>query len=70
VAWGINAVNGTVADPEVLRDMVRAAMSVWDTVGAVQFSGERMNERHRSDDAHGSTKKKATARRGVPHSSK
>jgi hypothetical protein len=28
VAWGINAVNRTVADPEVLRDMVRAAMSV------------------------------------------
>ena len=70
VAWGINAVNRTVADPEVLRDMVRAAMSVWDTVGAVQLNGERMNERHRSDDARGSTKKKTTARRGVPHSSK
>jgi TetR/AcrR family transcriptional repressor of nem operon len=70
VAWGINAVNRTVADPEVLRDMVRSAMSVWDTAGVVQFDGPRMNERHRSDDAHGSTRKKAAARRGVPHSSK
>jgi len=30
VAWGINAVSRTVADPEMLRDMVRVAMSVWD----------------------------------------
>jgi TetR/AcrR family transcriptional regulator, transcriptional repressor for nem operon len=36
VAWGINAVNRTVADPEVLRDMVRSAMSVWDAAGAIQ----------------------------------
>jgi TetR/AcrR family transcriptional regulator, transcriptional repressor for nem operon len=30
VAWGINAIHRTVADPEMLRDMVRVAMSVWD----------------------------------------
>jgi len=28
VAWGINAVNKSVADPGVFRDMVRVAMSV------------------------------------------
>ena len=70
VAWGINAVNKTVADPEVLRDMVRTAMSIWDTVGVVQFNGPRMNERRRSDDARDSTRKKGAVRRGVPHSSK
>jgi TetR/AcrR family transcriptional repressor of nem operon len=70
VAWGINAVNKAVADPEVLKDMVRSAMSVWDTAGTVQFDGPRMNERRRSDDARGSTRKKAAVRGGVPHSSK
>ena len=30
VAWGINAVNRSIADPGVLRDMVRVALSVWD----------------------------------------
>ena len=70
VAWGINAVNKTVADPEVLRDMVRTAMSIWDAMGVVQFNGPRMNERRRSDDARDSTRKKGAVRRGVPHSSK
>jgi TetR/AcrR family transcriptional repressor of nem operon len=70
VAWGINAVNRTEADPEVLRDMVRAAMSVWDTAGAAEFNARKMNERRRSDDGRGSTRKKTTARRRVPHSSK
>jgi len=67
VAWGINTVNRTVADPEVLRDMVRVAMSVWDTRGS--FNGPKMNERRRSDDAQRSTRKKTAVRRGVPHSS-
>jgi hypothetical protein len=67
VAWGINAVDRTVADPEVLRDMVRTAMSVWDMTGPVQFNSPRMNERLRYDDAHGSTGKKVAVRRGVPH---
>src|SRR5713226_8403723 len=63
VAWGINAVNRAVADPEVLRDMVRSAMSVWDSVGPVQFNSPRMNQRRRSDDAHGSMRKKVAVRR-------
>src|ERR1700687_5842050 len=62
VAWGINAVNRTVADPEVLRGMVRTALSIWDTVGVVQFNGPRMNERRRSDDARHSTRKKGAVR--------
>ena len=33
VAQGLNVVNKAVADPEMLRDMVRVAMSVWDTGG-------------------------------------
>jgi TetR/AcrR family transcriptional repressor of nem operon len=66
VAWGINAVNKAVADPEVLRDMVRAAMSVWDTTGAVQSNGPKMNEGRRR----ASTRKKAAVRRGAPHGSK
>jgi TetR/AcrR family transcriptional repressor of nem operon len=69
VAWGINAVNRTVADSEVLRDMVRVAMSVWDSAGAVQFNGSKTNQPRHSDDAHRSTSKKA-ARGGVPHSSR
>ena len=70
VAWGINAVNRTVADPEVLRDMVRSAMSVWDTAAAVQIDGPRMTERRRRGDAHGSARKKVVVRRSVPHNSK
>jgi TetR/AcrR family transcriptional regulator, transcriptional repressor for nem operon len=47
VAWGINAVNKSVADPGVFRDMVRVAMSVWDTAATVQIDGPRMTERRR-----------------------
>ena len=69
-AWGINAVNRTVADLEVLSDMVRSAMSVWDTAAAVQIDGPRMTERRRRGDAHGSARKKVAVRRSVPHNSK
>jgi TetR/AcrR family transcriptional repressor of nem operon len=49
VAWGINAVNRTVADPEVLRDMVRTAMSVWDEAGGTRQrqSGARQPSQRR-----------------------
>jgi hypothetical protein len=70
VAWGINAVNKSVADPGVFRDMVRVAMTAWNTPAAVQTNGPKMNERRRNDEVRGSTRKKATVRRGVPHSSK
>jgi TetR/AcrR family transcriptional repressor of nem operon len=70
VAWGINAVSRTVADPKVPRDMVRAAMSVWDAAGAVQFNGLRMNERRRGKEAQRITRKEAAVGRDVPDSSK
>ena len=68
VAWGINAVNKSVADPGVFRDMISVAMSVWDTAAAVQIDGPRMTERR--GDAHGSARKKVAVRRSVPHNSK
>jgi TetR/AcrR family transcriptional repressor of nem operon len=70
VAWGINAVNKSVADPGVLRDMVRVAMTAWNTPAAAQSNGPKMNMRRRGDDAQGLTRKNAAVRRGVPHSSK
>ena len=33
VAQGLNVVNKVMADPGVLRDIARLAMSVWDTAG-------------------------------------
>ncbi len=36
VAWGINAVNKSVADPGVFRDMVRVAMTAWDRPAAAR----------------------------------
>src|SRR6266436_9361905 len=68
VAWGINAVNKSVADPGVFRDMVRVAMTVWDTAAAVQIDGPRMTERR--GDAHGSARKRVAVRRSVRHNSK
>jgi TetR/AcrR family transcriptional regulator, transcriptional repressor for nem operon len=70
VAWGINAVNKSVADPGVFRDIVRVAMSVWDTAAAVQIDGPQMTERRRRGDPHGSARKKVAARRSVPQNSK
>jgi TetR/AcrR family transcriptional repressor of nem operon len=44
VAQGLNVVNKAVADPEILRDMVRIAMSVWDT-GPTTSTGSRGSRR-------------------------
>jgi TetR/AcrR family transcriptional repressor of nem operon len=49
VAWGINAVNRTVADPEMLRDMVRVAMSVWDNSNASPPGDSQIKPRHRRE---------------------
>jgi TetR/AcrR family transcriptional regulator, transcriptional repressor for nem operon len=48
VAWGINAVNRSVADPGVLRDMVRVAMTAWNTPAAAQRKGSRLAAHGRS----------------------
>jgi TetR/AcrR family transcriptional regulator, transcriptional repressor for nem operon len=69
VAWGINAVNRTVADPEALRDMVRVAMTVWETAGTVQGKGPRVSERHPRTDAQRLPRKSAAVRGRVPHGS-
>ena len=39
VAWGINAVNKSVADPGVFRDIVRVAMTVWNTPATARPNG-------------------------------
>ena len=49
VAWGINAVNRTIADPGVLRDMVRVAMSVWDGSNASHPRDSKMKPRRRRE---------------------
>ena len=46
VAQGINVVNKAVADPEVLKDMDRVAMSVWDKRGGIRQ--RQPGARHRS----------------------
>ena len=70
VAWGINAVNRTVADPEALRDMVRVAMTVWETAGTVPCNGPRRSEHHPRTDAQCLPRKNAAVRGRVPHGSK
>ena len=55
VAWGSNAVNRTVADPEMLRNMVRVAMTMGEMAGTVRFNhhpsiinnAQRFNEKER-----------------------
>src|ERR1700758_1797904 len=47
VAWGINAVNKSVADPGVFRDIVRVAMSVWDGPNATHSRDPKMKPRRR-----------------------
>ena len=49
VAWGMNAVNRTVADPEMLRDMVRVAMSVWNGSDASPPRDSKMKPRRRRE---------------------
>jgi hypothetical protein len=59
VAWGINAVNKSVADPGVFRDMVRVAMPAWDTPRAAQRKGSRFTVRGRPNAGHRFSRGKA-----------
>src|SRR5579864_9101117 len=70
VAWGINAVNKSVADPGVFRDMVRVAMTAWDTPGAAQRKGSRFTVRGRPNAGHRFSRGKARAGGRGPHDSK
>jgi TetR/AcrR family transcriptional regulator, transcriptional repressor for nem operon len=70
VAWGINAVNKSVADPGVLRDMVRVAMTAWDTPGGANCEDSRITMRDRPNDSHRFRKRKAPAGGRGPESSK
>jgi TetR/AcrR family transcriptional repressor of nem operon len=70
VAWGINAVNKSVADPEVFRDMVRVAMSAWDRPAAARPDGSAVSKRPRSDAPQYHRSKKVSSSRSVPHNSK
>jgi TetR/AcrR family transcriptional repressor of nem operon len=69
VAWGINAVNKSVADPGVFRDMVRVAMSAWDRPAA-RRNGSAVRKRPRSDAPQHHRGKKVSASRSVPRNSK
>src|SRR5689334_5249101 len=51
VAWGINAVNKSVADPGVFRDMVRVAMTAWSTPAAAQRKGSTLTAHGRPNDS-------------------
>jgi len=44
VAQGLNVVNKAVADPEVLKDMVTVAMSVWDETGGTRQRQSRAHQ--------------------------
>jgi TetR/AcrR family transcriptional repressor of nem operon len=71
VAWGINAVNRTVTDPEVLRDMVRVAMSAWDRPAAARpNNGSAVRKRPRSDAPQHHRSKKVSPSGSVPRNSK
>jgi TetR/AcrR family transcriptional repressor of nem operon len=70
VAWGINAVNKSVADPGVFRDMVRVAMTAWNTPDAAQSKGSRFALDSRHTDGHRPSRKKAPAGGRGPRGSK
>jgi TetR/AcrR family transcriptional repressor of nem operon len=70
VAWGINAVNKSVADPGVFRDIVRVAMTAWDTPAAVQRKGSRLTAHGRPNDSHRFDRRKVPAGGRGSHSSK
>jgi TetR/AcrR family transcriptional regulator, transcriptional repressor for nem operon len=70
VAWGINAVNKSVADPGVLRDMVRVAMTAWNTPAAAQRKGSRLTAHGRPNDSHRFDRRKVPAGGRGSHSSK
>ena len=70
VAWGINAVNRSIADPGVLRDMVKVAMTAWNTPDATPRKGSRLTAHGRASDSHGFSSTKTAAGRRGPHSPK
>ena len=70
VAWGINAVNKSVADPGVFRDMVRVAMTAWETPGAAQRKGSRLTAHGRSNDSHRFDRREVPVGGRGSHSSK
>jgi len=70
VAWGINAVNKSVADPGVFRDIVRVAMTAWDRPAAARPDGSAVRKRPSSDAPQHQRSKKVSASRSVPHNSK
>jgi hypothetical protein len=45
VAQGLNVVNKAVADPEMLRDIARTAMKVWDEAGVARQPGSIARQR-------------------------
>ena len=69
VAWGINAMNKSVADPGVFREMVRVAMTAWETPGAAHRKGSRLSAR-RPNDSHRFDRRKVPAGGRRSHSSK
>jgi TetR/AcrR family transcriptional repressor of nem operon len=70
VAWGINAVNKSVADPGVFRDMAKVAMTAWDTPDAAPGKGPRFTVDPRPKDGHRLSRRKAPAGGRGPHASK
>ena len=70
VAWGINAVNKSVADPGVFRDIVRVAMTAWNTPATARPNGSAVGKRPRSGAPQHHRSKKVSASRSVPHNSK
>ncbi len=70
VAWGINAVNKSVADPGVFRDMVRVAMTAWNTPAAAQRKGSRLTAHGRPNDSHRFDRKKVPLGGRGSHNSK
>ena len=51
VAQGLNVINKAVADPEVLKNIVRIAMKVWDKAGATRQQGSGARARRRREPA-------------------
>jgi hypothetical protein len=70
VAWGINAVNKSVADPGVFRHMVRVAMTAWDRPAAARLDGSAVRKRPSSGAPQRHRRKKVSASRSVPRNSR
>ena len=59
VAWGINAVNKSVADPGVFKDIVKVAMTAWKTPDAAPTKGSRFGGDSSAKDGHRAGRRKA-----------